>query len=110
MHIHTKYEVSILNPVARRGVHRCRQCQRRCRTMRMPTPDDNYARQANHDYIGLFGRIPNEPKTLISSINPRILNIYQVKKQWGCVNSKGCLISNKYGICDFVPVTIKRII
>ena len=26
MHIHTKYEVSILNPVARRAVHRC-QCQ-----------------------------------------------------------------------------------
>ena len=24
MHIHTKYEVSILNPVARRVVHRCR--------------------------------------------------------------------------------------
>ena len=23
MHIHTKYEVSILNPVARRAVHRC---------------------------------------------------------------------------------------
>ena len=24
---------------------------------------NNYARQTNHDYIGLFGRIPNEPKT-----------------------------------------------
>ena len=56
MHIHTKYEVSILNPVARRAVHRCR-----CRTML--TPDDNYARWTNHDYIGLFGRIPNEPKS-----------------------------------------------
>ena len=51
MHIHTKYEVSILNPVARRAVHRCQM-----------TLDDNYARRTNHDYIGLFGRIPNEPK------------------------------------------------
>ena len=25
-------------------------------------PDDNYARRTNHDYIGSFGRIPNEPK------------------------------------------------
>ena len=58
MHIHTKYEVSILNPVARRAVHR-----RRCRTMPMPMPDDNYARRTNHDYIGSFGRIPNEPKS-----------------------------------------------
>ena len=24
---------------------------------------DNYARQTNHDYIGSFGSIPNEPKT-----------------------------------------------
>ena len=24
---------------------------------------DNYARQSNHDYIGSFGRIPNEPKS-----------------------------------------------
>ena len=24
---------------------------------------DNYARRTNHDYIGSFGRIPNEPKT-----------------------------------------------
>ena len=24
---------------------------------------DNYARRTNHDYIGLFGRIPNEPKS-----------------------------------------------
>ena len=55
MHIHTKYEVSILNPVARRAVHRCQ-----CRTM--PMLDDNYARRTNHDYIGSFGRIPNEPK------------------------------------------------
>ena len=23
---------------------------------------DNYARWTNHDYIGSFGRIPNEPK------------------------------------------------
>ena len=57
MHIHTKYEVSILNPVARRAVHRCRRCQ----TMLTLMPDDNYARQTNHDYIGSFGRIPNEP-------------------------------------------------
>ena len=27
MHIHTKYKVSILNPVARRAVHRHQQCQ-----------------------------------------------------------------------------------
>ena len=33
-----------------------------------------------------------ELKTLILSIIPRILNVYQVKKQGGCVNS------NKYGI------------
>ena len=58
MHIHTKYEVSILNPVARRAVHRC---QRRCQMT--PMPDDNYARRTNHDYIGLFGRIPNESKS-----------------------------------------------
>ena len=61
MHIHTKYEVSILNPVARRAVHRCQQCRHRCWTT--PTPDDNYARRTNHDYIGSFGRIPNEPKS-----------------------------------------------
>ena len=24
---------------------------------------NNYARQINHDYIGLFGRLPNEPKS-----------------------------------------------
>ena len=24
---------------------------------------DNYARRTNRDYIGSFGRIPNEPKT-----------------------------------------------
>ena len=24
---------------------------------------DNYAQRTNHDYIGLFGIIPNEPKT-----------------------------------------------
>ena len=24
---------------------------------------NNYARRTNHDYIGSFGRIPNEPKT-----------------------------------------------
>ena len=63
MHIHTKYEVSILNPVARGAVHRC-QCQ--CWMM----PDDNYAQRTNHDYIGSFGRIPNEPKT--SSDTPPI--------------------------------------
>ena len=62
MHIHTKYEVSILNPVARRAVHRRRRC--RCWMTPMPTPDDNYARRTNHDYIGSFGRIPNEPKSL----------------------------------------------
>ena len=61
MHIHTKYEVSILNPVARRAVHRCRHWTMPTLT---PTPDDNYARQTNHDYIGSFGRIPNEPKTI----------------------------------------------
>ena len=59
MHIHTKYEVSILNPVARRAVHRCRRCQHQT----MPMPDTNYARRTNHDYIGSFDRIPNEPKS-----------------------------------------------
>ena len=24
---------------------------------------DNYTQWTNHDYIGLFGRIPNEPKS-----------------------------------------------
>ena len=57
-HIHTKYEASILNPVARWAVHRCRRCRHRM----TPMPDDNYARRTNHDYKGLFGRIPNEPK------------------------------------------------
>ena len=33
MHIQTKYEVSILNPVARRAVHRCRRRRRRTTTM-----------------------------------------------------------------------------
>ena len=33
MHIHTKYEVSILNHVARRAVHRRRRRQRRTTTM-----------------------------------------------------------------------------
>ena len=32
MHIHTKYEVSILNPVARRAVHRYQQHQQLCTT------------------------------------------------------------------------------
>ena len=30
---------------------------------------DNYAQWTNHDYIGLFGRIPNEPKTKAVSYN-----------------------------------------
>ena len=33
MHIHTKYEISILNPVARRAVHRRGRRQRRMTTM-----------------------------------------------------------------------------
>ena len=49
MHIHTKYEVSILSPVARRAVHRCQR-----RRQMMPTPDNNYVRRTNHDYIGSF--------------------------------------------------------
>ena len=61
MHIHTKYEVSILNPVARRAVHRCQQCQHRCQMTPTLMPDNNFARWTNHDYIGSFGRIPNEP-------------------------------------------------
>ena len=57
MHIHTKYEVSILNPVARRAVHKCQ-----CRCHQCQSDDtDNYALRTNHDYIGSFGRIPNEP-------------------------------------------------
>ena len=56
MHIHTKYEVSILNPVPGRAVHRRRQRRQHW------TPHDNYVRWTNHDYIGSFGRIPNEPK------------------------------------------------
>ena len=34
-----------------------------------PMPDDNYAQRTNHDYIGLFGRIPNEPKTVDNFTN-----------------------------------------
>ena len=50
MHIHTKYEVSILNPVPRRAD--------------ADADDTNsYAQWTNHDYIGSFGRIPNEPKS-----------------------------------------------
>ena len=29
---------------------------------------NNYARQTNHDYIGSFGRIPNEPIKAVSSL------------------------------------------
>ena len=29
---------------------------------------DNYARRTNHDYIGSFGRIPNEPKRALLAI------------------------------------------
>ena len=36
---------------------------------KMPMPDDNYARQTNHDYIGSFGRILNEPKTITGALN-----------------------------------------
>ena len=108
MHIHTKYKVSILNPVARRAVHRHQQCQSVadlhtkvsstrppnrtklfcfyiCFHFKMPVlevgapsnegwhppppmgnpgsapTNDNYAQQTNHDYIGSFCRIPNEP-------------------------------------------------
>ena len=61
MYIHTKYEVSILNSVARRAVHRC-QCRRQM--MLTPMLDNNYAQGTNHDYIDSFGRIPNEPKTI----------------------------------------------
>ena len=67
MHIHTKYEVSILNPVARRAMHRCQRCQT------MLTSDENYARWTNHDYIGSFGRIPNEPKKSIGGMLSFIL-------------------------------------
>ena len=74
MHIHTKYEVSILNPVARRAVHRCRM---------MLMPDDNYARWTNHDYIGSFGRIPNEPKNNIRKTylsNTKGLMLYKFRR------------------------------
>ena len=53
MHIHTKYEVSILNLVARRL----------CTDADNTNDTDNYIRRTNHDYIGSFGIIPNEPKT-----------------------------------------------
>ena len=39
-------------------------------TMPTPMPDDNYAQRTNHDYIGSFGRIPNEPKKGYSGIIP----------------------------------------
>ena len=77
MHIHTKYEVSILNSVARRAVHRRRRHQRQCQMT--PTPDDNYARWTNHDYIGSFGRIPNEPinaKNVMKAMET--LHVYQM--------------------------------
>ena len=74
MHIHIKYEVSILNPVARRAVHRCQM---------MLMPDDNYARWTNHDYIGSFGRIPNEPKNNIRKTylsNTKGLMLYKFRR------------------------------
>ena len=36
--------------------------------------NDNYARRTNHDYIGSFGIIPNEPK----SLDLKITNKYTI--------------------------------
>ena len=57
MHIHTKYEVSILNPVTRRAVQ----------TLTTPTMLTPMTPKTMHDgqimiITGSFGRIPNEPK------------------------------------------------
>ena len=41
-----------------------------------PMPDNNYARQTNHDYIGSFGRIPNEPKTAKQNHEDDTLSVY----------------------------------
>ena len=47
-------------------------------------PDDNYARQTNHDYIGSFGRIPNEPKTKRqrNTPSPALLKIQRPSFIW----------------------------
>ena len=52
MHIHIKYKVSILI-LWLGGL---------CTDADDDADADNYARWTNHDYIGSFGRIPNEPK------------------------------------------------
>ena len=51
MHIHTKYEVLWLGGL--------------CADTNTDNVDDSYAQRTNHDYVGLFGIIPNEPKSLI---------------------------------------------
>ena len=57
VHIHTKYEVSIL------------WLGGLCTDADDEANDtDNYARWTNHDYIGSFGRIPNEPKIACFSL------------------------------------------
>ena len=35
---------------------------------------DNYAQGTNHDYIGSFGRIPNEPKIKEENMDKRVHN------------------------------------
>ena len=44
---------------------------------------DNYARRTNHDYIGSFGRIPNEPKTTHVS---KVLDCCSYLRQFTCVS------------------------
>ena len=36
--------------------------------MLTPMTPNNYAQQTNHDYTGSFGRIPNEPKSVVAFI------------------------------------------
>ena len=64
VHIHITCEVSIFNPVSRRAVHRCQCCNADdANDTNNATADDNYEQDTNHDYIGSFGILPNEPKT-----------------------------------------------
>ena len=62
MHIHIKYKVFIINPVARRPV-----ADENADTN--ADDNDNYALQTNDDYIGSFGIIPNDPTRVHQNYN-----------------------------------------
>ena len=96
----------------------------------MPTPDNNYARRTNHDYIGSFGRIPNEPikkeeetepnnvASIINNIKDKSVTIQKVQKDSKDekVKMEFIVISDETEICKLItekedkPHSVKKLL